>query len=242
MTSATAVPATAGVREHLRHPQPRGGLAAPPARARLVAAEGLGGLVRRRRGGSGRGGRAAAGAGSGRLAPARRRPLAGDGGLARRARRGLVDDGALRGRVGAGLAGAARLPPAAASTANTVMPTDSTAPWRMRVGPSMRVPSTRVPLREPRSSTSSPPSLGRTATWRRESSASSISTSTFSRPMTSSRDTSIRRPSCWAEVMTRVAMRHPNPIARPRSTCRRTRSRWAGGPRAPWRARPARAR
>ena len=67
-TSPAAVPRDGRVGEHLRHPQPRRGLAPPPARARLVAAEGLGGLVGRRRDGSGA---AAAGAGAG--AASRRR-------------------------------------------------------------------------------------------------------------------------------------------------------------------------
>ena len=71
-------------------------------------------------------------------------------------------------------------------TSNSVRPTRIFAPPPTLTGPSMRLPFTNVPFAEPRSSTSSCPPSSRTATWRRDTSASSIVRSAFSRPMISS--------------------------------------------------------
>jgi hypothetical protein len=80
------------------------------------------------------------------------------------------------------------------------------------VGSLIFSPLTRVPLVDPRSSTSTPLPRGRRATWRRDSSASAIVMSAPSRPMTISCSRSNVSPAPGPDVTTILAMRNP-PVA-----------------------------
>src|SRR5439155_1651046 len=82
------------------------------------------------------------------------------------------------------------------------LPPLAPSPAPVAFGSRRRTPFTTVPLDEPRSSISSPPSTGRTAAWRRDTSGSSTRTSTFSRPSTRSCCTSTRRPGSGPSVKT----------------------------------------
>jgi hypothetical protein len=80
------------------------------------------------------------------------------------------------------------------STTSSVSPRRTTPPSGITVGPSRRLPLNHVPLSEPRSSISIPAGVARTAMWRRDSSASSMTQSTSPRPTTTSPSTSKRVP------------------------------------------------
>ena len=92
----------------------------------------------------------------------------------------------------------------ATSTLISVVPTRSVPVSDISTVPLIRRPSTQVPLREPRSSTDTPRSAGRTTACRRESSGSSITRSTSPRPITTSPVTSRTCPAAGPEVTVRV--------------------------------------
>ena len=93
------------------------------------------------------------------------------------------------------------------SISSSVSPRVTRAPDDTTTTADSRAPSTKVPLVDPRSSSSTPSSCGRTARWRRETSSSWTVRSAFSRPTTSSPTSSMRSPERGPDRTIRKGMR-----------------------------------
>ena len=102
------------------------------------------------------------------------------------------------------LAQLGRCPKVECSTSMTEFPSRSVEPSVSVTGVEICSPLTKVPFVEPRSSTTTPRSTGRTTAWRRETSSSARVRSAPSRPITTSCSTSSDVPAAGPEVTFRA--------------------------------------